>query len=233
MKINKILVSGVIVLFLAMTTVSAVNVSNSISPLNKGDPPVPHLEGVLGENDWYISGVVITFDYDPGFVDEIQYYLNGNWHEYNENGIHINDDGEYSIPWRWVDKYGQSYDEWPIGVMIDQTGPTIQISKKVGTDDKITFTATCNDPVSGIDIVEFYVDDVLVDTINAGPYQYVWDGIGIHTVHAVGYNNAGLSKESNSLDTTHRSRVYNYPFLNSLLEKIYQIINWIQKLTIT
>ena len=229
MKMNKILVAGVIVLFLTMATVTATDSSNKTIPLNRNDDPVPYIEGILGENDWYISDVVISFSFDPKIVKEIHYKLGGNWHEYS-NPFTVDDDGEYVIDWYWIDEDGKTHNGFPIIIFkLDQTAPTIQLSKKVN-DDKITFTATCNDPMSGVERVEFYIDDDLVDTISGGPYQYVWDGIGIHTVHAVGYNNAGLSKESNSHDTTHRSRVYNYQFFNILLQKLYQVVSWIQQI---
>ena len=230
--LNKGLAIVVFILFLTVSTISVAGISKVFQPLSMGlQEPVPYIEGVVGENSWYISEVIITFSYDPGRVQEIQYKLNGQWHEYTDSGINIDDDGVYNIPWFWVDEVGEPHNGWPITFNLDMSPPTIQLNKNIETD-QITFTASCSDDVSDVELVEFYLDDELIKTSIGEPYEYTWTGVGKHIVHAVGYNFAGLSVESKKLDTTPRSRSHYLQLFDNLFQRIYQIIFWIQQINL-
>ena len=218
--LGKSLAVGLIILFLTMSVISTAGITSN--PSNTRDAPIPHIERIIGENDWHISSVIITFSYDPGLVQEIQYYLNGGWHLYTDSGINIEDDGVYNIPWYWVDKYGETYNGWPIGFMIDQTPPTITLTKKSGLNDQVTFTATVNDLTSGVERVEFYLDDELQETVTNTPYQWIWTGTTSHSVYAIAYDYAGHSKKSDTLNTP-----YNFVFSNSVIYNILQKLNYI------
>lgn len=58
---------------------------------------------------------------------------------------------------------------------------------------KITIEAEAFDNESGIDKVEFYVDDELKNTDHEAPYEWLWDETIFfrHTIKAVAYNNFG------------------------------------------
>ena len=81
---GKSLAISLIVLFFTMASISAVGVSITSTSMNQSsaNAPIPHKEGSMGENDWYISDVLISFSYDPELVKEVGYKLNGVWHEY-------------------------------------------------------------------------------------------------------------------------------------------------------
>jgi hypothetical protein len=210
---------------------SATGVSIFSSPLNIGQEPIPNIFGIMGENFWYIGDVSISFRYDPKYVDEIYYNLNGDWHLYIDAFI-VSDDGVYSIQWYWIDVEGEYYEEPSIEFKIDQTPPTINLNKKIGGNNQITFTATCNDDISNVERVEFYLDDELIFTIDEEPYKYTWTGSGVHEVYAIGYNFAGLSEQSETLDTTPRSRSYNFQILNNFFQRIYHLISWIRQINL-
>ena len=226
--LSKSLAVGVIILFFTMSVMASNESSDFTSTLNRGQSPIPVLFGTLGENGWYVSIVIITFNYDPKLVDEIQYYLHGSWHIYT-GPVEVSGDGVYGIDWYWIDEEGRRHDESPIEFKIDRTPPSMEFTKKVGSD-KITFTAATSDGTSLVKRVEFYVDDDLEETDNGPPYEYIWTGAGIHYVHAVSYNYAGLSIVSEKLDTTKRTRSCNFQFINNIIQRIYQIFFRIQQI---
>ena len=226
--LEKGLAIGAIFLFLFVAINSVTGVSCVYKPLNKGEDPIPVIEGIKGENNWYISQVVISFSFDPKVVDQIKYYYQGTWHIY-EIPFTIDEDGIHSIDWYWIDEDGKRHDGNPIYLMIDITPPTITLTKQIGTG-QITFTAACSDTTSEVKEVEFYLDDELVETIGEKPYSYVWIGAGIHTVQAIGYNFAGLSAESDILDTTPKSKTMNFQFLEILIQRIYNLFLIIQQM---
>ena len=88
--------------------------------------------------------------------------------------------------------------------------------------------------MSNVERVEFYLDDELIFTTSEEPYKYTWtpDGTGKHLVYAIGYNFAGLSEQSETLDTTPRSRSYNFQILNNFFQRIYHLISWIRQINL-
>lgn len=160
--LKKVLIVEIIVLFLAISFIPSTAASEArtgdmpvehtlskfSTPLDKSEDPIPVVFGEIGENGWYISAVTITFYYDPKFVDEIHYYLDGDWHLYT-GPFNVADDGIYGIEWYWIDTDEKIHDNMPlIRFGLDQTPPTIKLTKKSGLNDRVTFTATVNDPTS-------------------------------------------------------------------------------------
>ena len=187
------------------------------------EDPIPSIFGVMGANEWYITAVTISFDYDPNIVEEIQYYLNNKWNIYT-GPFNVNKDGIYKISWFWIDKKGDThYTLTPISFKIDQTPPTIQLTKKSGGKNKVLFTANAIDEVSQVERVEFYLDDVLQETVNESPFQYTWTGEVNQWVYAIGYNFAGLSQKSKNLSTP-KLHFNNHNLMNILyilMQKIF------------
>lgn len=187
--------------------------------LNTGDP-WPYFTGTLGENGWYISCVTITFTYDPERVAEIWYRIDeGSYQMYEDEPIVYCNDGEHVFRWYWVDYHGEQHPGELISFKLDQTPPTITLSKKSGSSDQVIFTATVNDPASGVEKVEFYLDDELQDTVYEKPYKWTWTGTEEYFVYAIGYNYAGLSEKSNTLSTP-----YSFPYYSQFVNKVFQII---------
>jgi hypothetical protein len=232
---GKSLAISLIILFFTMASISAVGVSINSIPMNQSsaNPPTVFKEGIMGENDWYISDVLISFSYDPKIVKEIGYELDGTWHEY-VNPFFVEDDGIHYIPWYWIDEDDVRHDMFAVGFKIDQSKPTINIAKEVIAENKVKFTVTCNDDVSDVERVEFYLDDDLITTNTEKPYEYTYttDQSGAHDVFAIGYNFAGLSEVSETLDTKEKSRSWNLPFLNNFFQRIYYLVYLIQQIVL-
>jgi hypothetical protein len=111
----------------------------------------------------------------------------------------------------------------PKAFKIDQTPPDIELTKRNGLNDQVIFTANCEDDTSEVERVEFYLDDVLQETIFEAPYKWTWTGTEEHSVYAIGYNYAGLSQESTNLSTPHSFSYYSQ-FINIIFQIIYHII---------
>jgi hypothetical protein len=224
---KKILAIGIIVIFLSINSMaSAIDSLNCLAPKRFEDDPVFFVYGTKGLNDWYISDVTVAFDYDPQRVEEIQYYLNNQWHVYTAAFV-VSIDGVYYIEWFWLDDIGKTHDGFPpIQFKLDKTKPTIELKRKFGTNNKVTFTATASDSMSGLQRIEFYFDDEKVDEFFESPCSWEWVGVAQHFVYAISYDKAGLSEKSETLGTRTRTRsnINFFIFRFSLFLKLQYII---------
>jgi len=149
----------------------------------------------LGDNDWFTSNVVVTLtaEDDSSGVDYTMYKLEDDteWQEYT-GPILVTEDGEHTIEYYSVDKVGnEEEDKGPFGFKIDQTAPEIIHLQweKTGLL-KWLFTATVDDETSGINKVEFYVDDEYLGNVTEEPYEWVYYGSAEY-VQIIVYDNAG------------------------------------------
>jgi len=226
----KNLVGGIIVLLFAMSIIPSIEAGNIVTEkntyagknaLNTNEPGV-WMEGTIGENGWYISCVTIGFFPDPA-AEEIWYRFNdGNYQEYHEPFEYCID-GAYDFQWYWVDDRGVKHPQELIPFKMDTTPPVIELTRRFGLNNQVTFTATCIDDSSLVERVEFYLDDVLQETYTATPYKWTWTGTESHLVYAIGYNYAGLSEQSNTLSTPRSLSCYSLLSMK-VFQIIYQII---------
>lgn len=239
MNINKLLVKttavGIIILFFAMNVIPSTEAGNIMTeklPYTFNiQKPTFIVIGSKGENNWYITCVLLSFIYDPEEVKEIWYNINNeNWQKYQDEPIETCDDGYFHIPWYWIDHLGWRHNETTIFFKIDQTSPTIQLTRKFGLNDKVTFTANCEDDTSDVERVEFYLDDELQETYTEAPYKWIWTGTEAHMVYAIGYNYAGHSEKSNTLGTPRSFSTYYSQLISKVFQIIYHIIFWNQQI---
>ena len=209
----KFFIVGILVFLLFNT--SSLGLDTDSIPSGDRQEPIPTVFGVLGNNQWFISDVIIIFSYDPERVEEIQYYLYNTWHVYVfNNPIEIEEDNVYMMPWFWVDEENNTNYGGPLEFKIDKTAPTMELTRKSGGKNKVIFTADAIDVVSSIEKVEFYLDDILQLTDDETPYEYTWTGEEKQVVYAIGYNYAGLLEKSNNLSTEPRSHFRNHNLIN-------------------
>jgi hypothetical protein len=146
-------------------------------------PPEPD-----GCNGWYINDINVTLsatDNKVG-VKEIKYQVCGGPIQTinGDNGtftITKDYDGKYVSVVYWAIDYAGN-EETPHNVFyidIDQTNPIIDIAYEViggnpqqGWD--FIFTATATDSTSGIERVEFYLNDELQETVYGSGPEYQW-----------------------------------------------------------
>lgn len=186
----------------------------SFTTKSKPKPRFPYLElnGTMGENDWYISCVTITFIDIYPHVDCITYFkLNdGEWQVYDEPFI-VCEDGKYRLEYYSKDN-GILEKINEVEFKIDQTEPTIELTaEKIGCNMWL-FIADVFDETSGINRVEFYVDGEFVGEVIEAPFEWKWSGTNDHTVQAVVYDNAGNSAESEVVDNGPVIKIESSPF---------------------
>ena len=176
------------------------------------DPPAPD-----GENGWYVDDVEVTLEaYDPysmdvsSGVDVINYRVNdgpiqiieGNYYASGTFLITQADDGEdVKVEYWAIDNAGnEEKQHHTFTINMDQTPPNIDLTYQVtGGNPKtgwdLLFTATVVDVTSGMDCVEFYLNDVLQAKISGPGPTYQWNFIyhgGLYLiVTAFGYDIAG------------------------------------------
>ena len=149
------------------------------------NPPTPD-----GENDWYVSDVEVTVtaadptigcDMDGSGVKEIRYQIDGGAEqtipgEYGTFTI-TTDSTMHDIKYWAIDNVGNAESKHTINFKQDQTPPEILLSwktEKAGSWWNIIFTATATDATADMWKVEFYLNDVLQETITGSGPEYVW-----------------------------------------------------------
>jgi hypothetical protein len=170
------------------------------------DPPIPD-----GENGWYVSDVTVTLDAEDGTqiwqsgVKEIKYRINGGTIQ-TITGSHgsftITEDGDDIEVEYWaidnVDNEESPHNTFTIDM--DQTAPIVDLTYEVTGGNSmqgwdITWTATATDDTSGMDRVEFFLNNVLQETVTGpGPtFQWMITYYPLPQVYfkATGYDIAG------------------------------------------
>jgi len=204
--------------------------NNKINTLNIDDP-APFLSGQIGENGWFIDCATLYFNWNPTLVKEIWIKIaTGAWQKYNTPVVICSPEGRVTVNWYWIDMDDQKH-YGNFQIKIDKTPPIINLQKKINSETQITFTANVNDPASGPDRVEFYLDDVYMETYYAEPFDYEWEGQGDHTIEAIVFDKAGHSA-SDQANTKPRTRNYMFKglFINKSLQNLLNIFIWSQKI---
>ena len=184
----KVLVISIIFLFIGMSiNLSRGNITfydDTTPPVTTYtlDPPEPD-----GLNSWYISEVNITLNAtdDLSGVNETYYKIdNGTWNIYSESFI-IKIDGYHVLEFYSVDNAGNIEDLKSVEFKIDKTAPKIDLKYEVTGGNAIdgwefTFTATATDKTSGMDYVEFWINDDLQETVIEHGPEYSWTCVLFH-----------------------------------------------------
>jgi hypothetical protein len=174
---------------------------------HKFDPPDPD-----GLNGWYVSDLEVTLNAaDPSIgcnkrgsgVDYIVYEVDGEQGIIHGNNgkFTINEDGEDIEVVYWaVDNVGN--EETPhhtFTIDMDQTPPDVNLTytwRGKKPPYEFIFKATAIDAISGMERVEFWVNDDLYETVYGTGPEYVWETIrppGQIIIKAIAYDMAGLS----------------------------------------
>lgn len=131
-------------------------------------PCYPIFNGTMGWNGWFVSCVTVTFIYNPEEISAVYYKVDGgSWQNYSIS-FDVCTDGAHKLCWFYVDNNGNQSDVECIDFKIDQTPPEIYLEWKAYKEGGIwwiLFTAIAEDACSGMNRVEFYLNDVLIETI--------------------------------------------------------------------
>jgi len=174
------------------------------------DPATPD-----GENGWYVSDVEVTIcaedpsigcDTDGSGVREIKYTVNGVQGSVpgNTGTFKIHNDGtNIEVKYWAVDNVGNTEAKHTFYINMDQTKPVVpeNISYYAFKENRywyVTLSVNCTDANSGMDRVEWAINDV-VQNITTGPGpNYNWtiqwsDVVDPPTFKAIAYDKAGNS----------------------------------------
>jgi len=170
MKKNPLIgVSAIAVVLLVLGSLTNVVGIENVNSCNCSDPPCwPELSGKMGENNWYVSTVKVTFN---GTLNNTYYRINGsNWIKYTEpfelipQGIHL-------LEWTCDSNMSNISS---LEIKIDWLSPIASniTSKRLGLF-KWQFDINVSDEFSGVNRVRFFIDGS-IDT--EPPYQLIWKG---------------------------------------------------------
>jgi len=212
----------------AISTAGNLNTNNNgentsdQSPLNQAEDCYPVFYGVKGTNNWFIEDVIIWFDYIPERVTDIFYRIDSQtWTQYDFETFTFSKEGDFVFEYYWLDAFGnETYPQFPAGLRLDKTAPSVQINTKLGglKKNKLTIEADAKDTASGILKVEFYFDGELNFTDTEEPYKLVYKNAEKdHTVKAVVYDLAGWIAEDEII-----TEPYSFPaiFLRNIIHKL-------------
>jgi hypothetical protein len=163
------------------------------------DPPDPD-----GENGWYVTPVTVTLEAkdDMNEVNTTYYSINSEpWVIYESPFVLSEDEDDILIEYYSVDTSGNIELKKSAWLDIDKTPPTIDLTYEVTGGNPIEgwrfiFTATATDVISGMERVEFFFNNELLETVYGLGPTYEWEWIiyaGNNVVRVVGYDIAGNS----------------------------------------
>ena len=197
------------------------------------DPPEPD-----GNYGWYISNVTVMLNAtDENGVDATYYRINGGeWETYNIPFIIVQEGKDIIIEFYSVDNLGNVEDVKNDTLDIDKTPPEmiVNISKIKDEWHKwwVIVNVTFTDNLSGVvydsmDRIEFYLNDVLQDTVTGPGPDYTWKflysgglkitiGVGAHICDKAG-NCDDLFNETQIYFSRNRNQLFmNQIFLRFL-----------------
>jgi len=130
------------------------------------DPHV-YLGGTQGLNGWYISDVSVSIDCPALYKID-----NGSWMVYT-SPFTMPGDGRHTL----IATDNNSNPNWTeeYQINIDTTPPCVIITEQK-TFTHIIFKAECSDATSGMNYVEFYMNDVFQEVDREAPYEWSYDG---------------------------------------------------------
>ena len=144
--------------------------------------------------------MVLTATDNESGIDQTYYKIDsGSWAAYSAP-VEITIDGGHMVSYYSVDVTGNVESIKSTNLSIDHTPPDITLTKQAVSLFEILFTAQVSDVMSGIDRVEFSLDEQLQYTDTQSPYEWTWTGLGDHTVTATAYDLAG-NAESQAMST--------------------------------
>ena len=204
------------------------NVENTKSASCKVDvvPPVTHI--IIDDQGWHISVSFWATD-DMSGVDYICYQIDGGAWQTGWGGFYLTTDGTHIIKFYSVDKAGNVEDVQQVTIHPPDTSPpTIHLAvEKIFLNEWMFIVEAC-DANSGMDRVEFYVDNKMLGSL-FGPgsvFELNWtcpDSKG-HTVHAIAYDRAGNFAASDIITSFSESFCVHDPAFQDLMYFIQRFI---------
>jgi hypothetical protein len=188
----------------------------SFSTIVDNTPPNTTLQtsGTLGNDDWYISNVTLTFQAvdNVSGVNTIFYKIDeGEWLSYEE-AIEISIDGLHLVEYYSIDNAGNTETLKSSTFKIDKTSPSwvnYTFTPQNLLKNKWLCVATVEDETSGIALIEFYVDGALIGSVTEEPYEFLYEGVPEDNSQAIAYDaagNAAMSPIASSIEVNNQQQ---------------------------
>ncbi len=192
-----------------------------------------YISGTVGHNGWYIGAptIILTAIDNTSGVNHIFYKIDsGGWVEYTAPVMFVSE-GIHTLEYFSVDTAGNIEQvQGPFTFKFDVTPPSITLTKeKIGLNQE-KFTAEVNDGASGIDHVDFSLDDQIQFNDTQSPYEWTWTGFGDHTVTATAYDVAGNSASQSVITPVNQIQSINSVLLQ-MIQQLKELCLRIQQLT--
>jgi hypothetical protein len=179
------------------------------------------LSGTMGQNNWYVSNVQVTLTATDGKwpmgVNHTYYKIDGGSYQEYTVPFAVETDGQHTVFFYSDDKAvpPNVEEEQSISFQMDKTAPEFinySFTPLNFMKNKWLCVATVEDDTSGLDYVEFYVDDALVGSVDApGPYEFEFDGKPTTSSQALAYDLAGnsaLSEVATAMEFGYQQQMY-------------------------
>jgi Bacterial Ig domain len=130
----------------------------------------PVFNGTMGNHGIYISCVNVTFVIN-GSVDTVFYKLDsGMWTEYSST-FEVCQNGLHTLYWYWIAQ-GEESETLLMTLEIDRDSPSLQVSSEwIRFFFTAKIIAIASDETSGVERVEFYIDNELFYVAYDVPYE--------------------------------------------------------------
>lgn len=176
--LNKTLIIGIIILLIG------INYSTIYGNSKGADLGISlitvKVSGVTGGiENWYGNDNSFNFSYESDEIAEIYYGINGNLSLYNDT-FNVTISGDHILEWYAIDHVGNKSEiDGPFYFKVDKTPPDIDLYYEVVGGNPLQgwdfeFTACAIDTMSGMDRVEFYLNNVVQETVSGPGPDYKW-----------------------------------------------------------
>jgi len=178
--------------------------------------PYTVIEPCENESVWYRTDTIVSLEGhdNTSGIYAVKYRINGGvFVQYNQE-INITSEGVNRIDYFSKDVAGNVEKLKSMEIKIDKSAPSLdvrapkksylyvmgrEIMPLEGFDNlavvigSMTVNADVHDSTSGVEKVEFYVDNALKQTVSKAPYTWIWNevAVGPYTLKVVAYDNAG------------------------------------------
>ena len=198
-------------------------------------PPITNysIAGTYGQAGWYISNPVLTLTaYDPqgknsSGVAHIYYKVDGGATVEYLAPIALVGDGTHTVTYWSVDNAGNvEVAQVSAPYKVDTTAPvwiSYTFTAQNALKNKWLCEADVTDATSGVVLVEFYVDDALVNSTTVTPYTFLFEGKPTNNSQALAYDEAGnsaLSPIASYVEFGSQAQNYNTIVLQTFQQKL-------------
>jgi hypothetical protein len=177
--LKKGLVVGITTLFVGINSIPIQSVSIERLSMMKQTGPWDvnwTINGTIGENGWFVSPVNFTCTYDHEHIASVYYKIHASeeWQLYAEPFTVY--EGIVEFYWYFIDYQGNvETPHGPFAFGIDYTPPIIiDFTFARAGFFKCKFNASVSDYTSGINHVEFWLDDQFIGNCSTYPYFIYW-----------------------------------------------------------